>query len=81
MFDRKLAVNYIKIHCSAISAFHEKVDGLPLGKHHRVSQLLKGAGNLRTPKPKAIPVWDVSSVLNFMDSCQNEGLDLKGIYL
>ena len=81
MFDRKLAVNYIKVHRSAISAFHEKVDGLPLGKHHRVSQLLKGAGNLRTPKPKAIPVWDVSSVLNFMDSCQNEGLDLKGISL
>ena len=37
----------INLHGSAISAFHEYIDGLPVGKHPRICSLVSGVFNLR----------------------------------
>ena len=56
----------INLHRSAISAFHEYIDGLPAGKHPRICSLVSGVFNLRPPKPRYMFVWDVKQVLDFL---------------
>ena len=50
---------------SAISAFHEYIDGLPVGNHPRICSFVSGVFNLRPPKPIYMFVWDVKQVLDF----------------
>ena len=52
LFKDHLAYRTIGVTRSAISAFHIPIDGMPVGKHPRVSSLMKGVANLRPPKPK-----------------------------
>ena len=56
----------INLHRSAISAFHEYIDGLPVGKHPRIGSLVSGIFNLRPPKPRYMFVWDIKQVLDFL---------------
>ena len=56
----------INLHRSAIPAFHEYIDGLPLGKHPRICSLVSGVFNLRTLKPRYMFAWDVKQVLGFL---------------
>ena len=37
---------------SALLAYHEKVDGIPIGQHPKVCQILLGSFNKRRPQPK-----------------------------
>ena len=53
------------LHMSAIFAFHEYIDGLPVGKHSRIFSLVSGVFNLRPPKPRYMFVWKVKQVLDF----------------
>ena len=53
---------------SAISAFHEYVEGKPVGKHPQVCALLSGVFNERPPQPRYVFIWDVQVVLNFIKS-------------
>ena len=39
---------------SAISAYHEKAEGIPIGQHPKVYQLLSGVFNKRPPQPKCL---------------------------
>ena len=55
----------INLHRSAIFAFHECIDALPVGKHPRISSLVPGVFNLKPPKPRYMFVWDVKQVLDF----------------
>ena len=50
----KQGVQYrtINNHRSAISAFHEQIQGKPVGEHPRVCALLVGIFNSRPPQPK-----------------------------
>ena len=56
----------INLHRSAISAFHEYIDGLPVEKHPQICPLVSGVFNLRPPKPRYMFVWDVKQVLDFL---------------
>ena len=56
----------INLHRSAISAFHEYTDVLPVGKHPRICSLVSGIFNLRPPKPRYMFVWDFKQVLDFL---------------
>ena len=64
LFKEKLAYRTIGVTRSAISAFHVPIDGMSVGKHPRVSSLMKGVANLRPLKPKYCEIWDVEDVLN-----------------
>lgn len=66
LFDKGLAYRTIGCHRSAISAFHEKVDGLPIGQHPDVCSLVSGVFNSRPPQPRYVFIWDVQLVLNLI---------------
>ena len=59
------------VYRSAISAFHDQVDGKNLGEHPLISKFMAGVDNLRPPKPKialSSEIWDVDVVLNHLKS-------------
>ena len=63
---------------SAISSVHQKADGYEVGQHPLVSRLLKGAFNQRPPKPRYEVTWDVTKVLNYLDSLgESDSLSLQ----
>ena len=55
-------------HRSAISAYHDQVNGKPVGQHPRVCALLTGAFNMRSPQPRYAFIWDVQIVLSYLKS-------------
>ena len=68
LFQQGMEYYTVNSYRSAISAYHEFIDGEPVGKHPLVCSALKGVFNLRPPQPKYVFIWDVEKVLNFMDS-------------
>lgn len=48
---------------SAISAYHDYVDGRKAGEHPKLVKLLKGVFNCRTPKKLPPPEWSLDKVL------------------
>ena len=62
----------------AISSTHLPIEGIPVGQHPLVIRLLKGAFNLRPPKPRYSQTWDLSLMLTFLRKLgRNEELSLK----
>ena len=65
---------------SAISSVHERVDGYEIGQHPLVSRVMKGAFNLRPPQPRYETTWDVTAVLNYIQSLgTTESLSLRDL--
>lgn len=58
------AANTIKIYASAISAFHEWVNGLPLVQHPLVCQFLKGTHRFCPSRALRAPSWNLPLILN-----------------
>jgi len=57
---------------------HDHIEGVPMGKHSWVSQLIKGIYNLRPPQPRYMATWDVDIVLEYFKSMgPNNTLSLK----
>lgn len=65
LFEKGLEYNTINLHRSAISAYHEPILGISVGKHRKVCNLLTGVFNKRPPKPRYTFVWDVEIVLKY----------------
>jgi integrase len=59
---------------SAISAYHPEIDGVKVGKHPMISQLLRGVFNRKPPKPRYLETWDVNIVLEYIKTM---GIDLS----
>lgn len=59
---------------SALLAYHEKVDGIPIGQHPKVCQILLGSFNKRSPQPKQTPIWDTSKVTDYISTLGNNGI-------
>ena len=66
LFEMGLAYRTIGCHRSVISAYHEPIDGSPVGKHPRVSSLITEIFNKRPPSTKYTFVWDVEVVLKYI---------------
>ena len=60
--------NTIAGYRSAISAFHQPIDGCSVGKHPRVSALMRGIFNKKPPKPKYRFIWDVDLILGYLET-------------
>ena len=59
---------------------HEKVDGYEVGQHPLVSRLMKGGFNQRPPKPRYEVTWDVSKVLDHIESLgSSDSLSLQNL--
>ena len=52
LFDKHYQYRTINNHRSAISAFHPKIEGFPVGQHPLVCNLLAGIFNERPPQPR-----------------------------
>ena len=64
---------------SAISAYHDSIDGVSIGKHPLVSSLMSGIHNKRFSQTKYIFIWDVEKVVNYLsliDSVNYEDKEL-----
>ena len=51
---------------STISHFHEKVDGMPVGKHPLVVEVMKGSFRDNPPVPRFTLTWDINIVLTYL---------------
>ena len=77
-FNGGAAYHSVNVTHSAISTTHAKLDGLPVGQHPLVTQLLKGMFNNRPPRPRYSHTWDVASVTKYLASLgNNRSLSLK----
>jgi len=59
LFDGGLGYSAINSHRSAISFFHQPVEGFPVGKHPSVCKLLRGIARERPIIPKYSFMWDI----------------------
>ena len=59
LYRQGLQYRTINNYRSAISAFHEQIQGKPAGEHLRLCALLAGICNSRHPQPKYCFIWNV----------------------
>ena len=78
LYKKKFEHSSINVHRSAILAYHTPVNGNPVGQHPRVCALMTGIFNNRPPKPRSCFVWDIETVLSYLDSLpDNKNLSVK----
>ena len=76
--QRGLEYSTLNTYRSAISAYHQEIDGHAIGQHPRIKQLLKGAFNRKPPSPRYITTWNVDTVLTTIRNLgTNETLSMK----
>lgn len=81
-FNSGPAYRSVNVVRSAIFTTHTKIDGLPVGQHPLVVQLLKGMLNNRPPKPRYTHTSDVATVTKYILSLgKNRSLPLKQLSL
>ena len=82
LFTEGLEYRTINGYRSAMSAYHEKAEGVSIGQHPKVCQLLSGIFNKRPSQPKYIANWDISKVTDYIDTLGNdENFSIKIITL
>ena len=59
-----------------------EVEGVPIGQHPLVAQLMKGVYKLRPPKPQYTYTWDVDMVTKYIEKLgDNTDLPLRKLTL
>lgn len=72
------AYRTLNVYLSAVSMTHLPVDYFRVGEHPLITQLLKGMFNSRPPLPRYSVIWDIQTVLTYMNYLgSNERLSLK----
>ena len=74
LLDTRRAASTLRVYAAAISAFHDLVGGLSIGKHCMVLQFLKGAHRLRPGTCLSAPSWDLPLVLRSLTTAPYEPL-------
>ena len=64
-FQESFKYNTIAGFRSAISAYHDSIQSISVGKHPRVSDLLTGIFNKNPPQPKLNFIWDAKKLFTF----------------
>ena len=64
---------------SPISAFHDHIQGNPMGGHPIIHSLFAGAFNSRIPLPSYCFIWNVQTVAGFIKSEWGKNVDLSDI--
>ena len=71
LFEKKFEYSTINTYRSALSAYHDKVDNQPVGKHPKVCNLMTGVFNRNLLKPRYVFIWDIEQVLTFIRGIPN----------
>ena len=66
LFEQGMKYRTINSHRSAISHFHNPIEGFKAGQHPTVCKLLKGISRARPSQPRYTFIWDVEVVLKKM---------------
>jgi len=66
LFDKGLEYNTIAGYRSAISAYYDRISGIPVGKIQQVTSLLRGIYNKRPIQPRFNFIWDVETVITLL---------------
>ena len=78
LFESGYAPRTIGVHRSAISAYHDPVDGMRVGDHPTIRQVLAGVKVLRPSVTRYPVIWDVDKVLCYLKSLGDiQSLSLK----
>ena len=76
--DRDLATSSVGIARSAISCFAGPSDGVPLGEHRRICDLVKAFRKIRPPVARYSATWSIDSLLAYWDTQpENSLLSIK----
>ena len=76
-YSQKVQYATMNNHRSAISLFHEPVEGYQVGNHPLIKQLLKAMARQRPRQAKSNMVWDVDIVINYYKNTNNDDLTIK----
>jgi site-specific recombinase XerD len=78
MLEQGYSYNTINGFRSAISAYHRKVENVPIGQHELVKKMMTAIFNENTPTPKYGQTWSVDQVLTYIKNLgSNISLDDK----
>ena len=66
LFEKGYEYRTIGCHRSAISVFHDYVDGKPFDQHPEVCAPVNEISNSRLSQPRYMFVWSVESVINYI---------------
>lgn len=77
MFQRGLEYNTVSSYRSLISAFHEVIGSFIVGKHPHVTNLMTGIFSYRFPQPRYTFIWDVETVMNFLETLNSNKIELQ----
>ena len=75
ILDAGKAASTIRIYSVAISLHHEKVTGLPVGRHPSVTEFMKGVRRARPGRVLRAAPWDLPLVLQSLTKAPYEPLD------
>ena len=81
LFQNGLQYRTINNYRSAISAFHDHIQGKPVGDHPKIRSLVAGVFNSRPPQPRYCFIWNVQTVIDFIKSEWGQNEDLSDKYL
>ena len=66
LFDEGLKYRTLGVYRSAISAYHDPINGLAVGELKEVSTFMSGVDNIRPAVPKFCTIWDVDAPINYL---------------
>ena len=81
LFQNGFQYRTINNYRSATSAFHDYIQGKPVGEHPRICSLVAGIFNSRPPQLRYCFIWNVQTVIDFIKSELGENEDLSDKYL
>ena len=64
--DAGLAASTVRGYSTAISTFHNPIDGCPAGQHPLIIRFLAGVDNVRPITRRFSPTWDLNVVLDWL---------------
>ena len=81
LFEKGYEYKTVGCHRSTISAFHDYVDGKPVGQHPEVCALFCGIFNNRPPQSRYMFMWSVESIINYRKTKWKNNENLSKKYL
>lgn len=81
LYNKGLAYRTINTYRSAISTFHDLIDGFKVGQHPMIKTQMRAIFNKRTPQPRYLGTWDVNVVLSYIADLSKTDLSDKDLTL
>lgn len=80
LFENNIGYSGINTARSALSCILKPIDGIPFGCQEGVKRFLKGVYQERPPLARYTEIWDVSTVINYLN-ISNTNMNMKDITL